>query len=259
VAREPTHPAPVAASGAPVDAAALTGPGTLLVVEDEATVRELLAASLRFAGFSVVSVPTGTEALRAATSQRPDVVLLDVMLPDMDGFEVARRLRALSPPTADRRAGHVPILFLTARDTPEDKITGLTVGGDDYVTKPFGLEELIARIRAILRRTSGAPGNNPLVVADVRLDPVAAQVTRAGKPVALSPTEFKLLHYLMAHPNQALSKTQILHDVWHYDFGGDPSIVESYISYLRRKIDTGEPKLIHTVRGIGYALRVPRP
>ncbi|MBO0877072.1 MAG: response regulator transcription factor, partial [Pseudonocardia sp.] len=159
------------------------------MVEDEATVRELLAASLRFAGFTVVSVSTGAEAVRAATSQRPDVVLLDVMLPDMDGFEVARRLRGLSSPTADRRSGHVPILFLTARDTPEDKITGLTVGGDDYVTKPFGLEELIARIRAILRRTSGAPDNNPLVVADLRLDPVAAQVTRAGKPVSLSPTE----------------------------------------------------------------------
>jgi two-component system OmpR family response regulator len=230
----------------------------LLLVEDDATVRELLAASLRFAGFTVISVATGDEAVRTVARQRPDVVLLDIMLPDIDGFEVARRLRGLSSPTADRRAGHVPILFVTARDTSEDKITGLTVGGDDYVTKPFGLEELIARIRAILRRTAGASDNNPLVVADLQLDPVAAQVTRAGTPIALSPTEFKLLHYLMAHPNQALSKTRILRHVWHYDFGGDPSIVESYISYLRRKIDTGEPKLIHTVRGTGYVLRVPR-
>jgi two-component system OmpR family response regulator len=231
----------------------------LLVVEDDPMLRELLSASLRFSGFTVSAVATGADALDTAGRRPPDLVVLDVMLPDMDGFEVVRRLRERSPLAPDRRAGHVPVLFLTARDAAEDKITGLTVGGDDYVTKPFRLDELIARIKAILRRTSGDPDSAPLVVADLVLDPVAHHVTRAGEPVRLSPTEFTLLHCLMTHADQVLSKTQLLHHVWHYDFGGDPSIVESYISYLRRKVDAVQPRLIHTVRGVGYALRVPRP
>lgn len=228
----------------------------LLVVDDEPTVRELLAATLRFAGFEVASAATGAEAVAAASAEPPDLVLLDVMLPDMDGFEVVRRLRA--QPARVGRPGHVPILFLTARDTPEDKVSGLAVGGDDYVTKPFHLEELIARIRAILRRTGGAEGVS-LVVGDLALDPDGHQVTRAGVPVRLSPTEFRLLHFLMANAGRVMSKAQILDHVWRYDFGGDPSIVDTYISYLRRKVDTTAPKLIHTVHGTGYVLRRPRP
>jgi two-component system, OmpR family, response regulator len=184
----------------------------------------------------------------AQSSQAPDLVLLDVMLPDMEGFDVVRRLRERGRP--------VPVLFLTARDAPEDKINGLTLGGDDYVTKPFNLEELIARIRAILRRTSGAGG--ALTVGDLTLDPEGRQVTRDGRPVRLSPTEFRLLHYLMANAGQVVSKARILDEVWRYDFGGDPSIVDTYISYLRRKVDATEPKLIHTVHGVGYVLRRPR-
>jgi two-component system OmpR family response regulator len=180
-------------------------------------------------------------------------VVLDVMLPDMDGFEVVRGLRARLPPSGRQ----VPVLFLTARDAPEDKVNGLTIGGDDYVTKPFRLAELIARIRAILRRTGGAVHDAPLVVADLWLDPVAGQVTRAGEVVRLSPTEFRLLHFLMSNADHALTKAHIVEHVWQYDFGGDPSIVESYISYLRRKVDVREPKLVHTVRGMGYVLRTP--
>jgi two-component system OmpR family response regulator len=227
----------------------------LLVVDDEPTVRELLAATLRFAGFAVSSAATGAEAVAAASAEPPDLVLLDVMLPDMDGFEVVRRLRA--EPARVGRPGHVPILFLTARDAPEDKVSGLAIGGDDYVTKPFHLEELIARIRAILRRTGGPDGVS-LVVGDLRLDPDDHQVTRAGVPVRLSPTEFRLLHFLMANAGRVVSKAQILDHVWRYDFGGDPSIVDTYISYLRRKLDTKAPKLIHTVHGTGYVLRRPR-
>jgi two-component system OmpR family response regulator len=178
------------------------------------------------------------------------------MLPDMDGFEVVRRLRAQVPGPAGR-AGHLPVLFLTARDGTEDKVRGLTVGGDDYVTKPFELAELVARIRAVLRRTAGT--GTALVVADLELDPDGHQVRRGGRPVALSPTELRLLHHLMLNAGRVLSKAQILQHVWDYDFGGDQSIVESYISYLRRKIDSDGPKLIHTVRGAGYVLRAPRP
>ncbi len=223
----------------------------LLVVDDEPTVRELLSATLRFVGFRVVSAGTGAEAVSAAGREPPDLVLLDVMLPDADGFEVARQLR-----DAPRTAGPVPILFLTARDAPEDKITGLSVGGDDYVTKPFDLEELILRIRAILRRTNGSGA--ALVVGDLELDPDGHQVLRAGRPVRLSPTEFKLLHYLLRHTDRVVSKADILEHVWRYDFGGDASIVDTYISYLRRKVDWAEPRLIHTVHGVGYVLRRPR-
>ncbi|WP_242891517.1 response regulator transcription factor [Actinomadura litoris] len=218
----------------------------LLVVDDEDTVRELLSATLRFAGFQVASAATGAEAVAAATGEPPDLLLLDVMLPDMDGFEVVRRL-----------GRQVPVLFLTARDRREDKITGLSLGADDYVTKPFALEELIARIRAILRRTTGRR-TGALTAGPLALDVEGHQVTRAGRPVRVSPTEFQLLRYLMENAGLVVSKAQILDGVWRYDFGGDAGIVDTYISYLRRKVDTGEPRLIHTVHGVGYVLREPR-
>ncbi|WP_410673875.1 response regulator transcription factor [Amycolatopsis sp. cmx-4-68] len=221
----------------------------LLVVDDEATVRELLSAALRFAGFEVTSAATAGEAVAAATAQPPDLVLLDVMLPDMDGFEVVRRLRDDGAP--------VPVLFLTARDRQADKVTGLSLGADDYVTKPFDLNELIARIRAILRRTAGHPAG-VLTAGTLALDVEGHQVTRDGRVVRLSATEFRLLRYLMENAGRVVSKAQILDRVWRYDFGGDASIVDTYISYLRRKADTEEPKLIHTVHGVGYVLREPR-
>lgn len=227
----------------------------LLVVEDEPTLRELLSASLELSGFQVITAETGTQALEAVRAQRPDLIVLDVMLPDFNGFEVARRLRERP---VGQEAGHPPILFLTARDAAEDRISGLRAGGDDYVTKPFNLEELILRIQAVLRRTSGRPSDGLLVVDDLELDPGSHQVTRSGQPVQLSPTEFSLLRVLMRNAGQVLSREQLLDQVWHYDFDGDDSIVASYISYLRRKIDAGEPKLIHTVRGTGYVLRKAR-
>ncbi|WP_244178791.1 response regulator transcription factor [Streptomyces rubellomurinus] len=246
------------------------GEAFLLIVDDEPNIRELLSASLRFSGFRVASAASGTEALDLIAVERPDLVVLDVMLPDLDGFTVVERLRER---TSRGRIGgtghghghghpgdHLPVLFLTAKDGVGDKVQGLAAGADDYVTKPFSLEELIARIRAILRRSGGPAEDGRLVVADLALDPIAHEVTRAGTPVALSPTEFKLLHYLMSNVGRVVSKSQILDHVWAYDFGGDLSIVESYISYLRRKLDSGPahgPKLIHTVRGIGYALRRP--
>ncbi|EPD68851.1 response regulator transcription factor [Streptomyces sp. HGB0020] len=228
----------------------------LLLVEDEPTLRELLSASLRLAGFHVVPVETGAQALDSVRERHPDLIVLDVMLPDIDGFEVARRLR--ERPTTPGHA-HPPILFLTARDAAEDRINGLRAGGDDYVTKPFNLEELVLRIQAVLRRTSGRRPDNRLAVGDLELDVDSHQVSRGGVPVPLSPTEFDLLRVLMENAGQVLSREQLLERVWHYDFGGDDSIVASYISYLRRKVDTGEPKLIHTVRGTGYVLRRPRP
>ncbi|WP_322784874.1 response regulator transcription factor [Streptomyces justiciae] len=228
----------------------------LLVVDDEPIVRELLCAALRHAGFTVDSAGTGQEALERAREVSPDLVLLDVMLPDLDGFEVIRRLREHRPASTPG-AGHVPVVFLTARDATQDKIAGLGLGGDDYVTKPFDLEELIARIRAVLRRTSGDP-TALLRVADLELDPDGVQTTRAGEAIRLSPTEFRLLHYLMANAGRTVSKGQILQRVWDYDFNGDTGIVDTYISYLRRKMDNGGPKLIHTVHGIGYVLRGPK-
>ncbi len=228
-----------------------TAEARLLVVDDEPSIRELLTASLRFAGFEVHAAGDGAEALKLAEQQRPDLVVLDVMLPDMDGFTVTRKLR--------ERGREMPVLFLTARDETADKVTGLTVGGDDYVTKPFSLEEVVARIRAVLRRTGvgGAPDSGRLVFHDLDLDEDSHEVRRAGKLVDLSPTEFKLLRYLMLNPNRVLSKTQILDHVWAYDFNGESGIVESYISYLRRKVDCVEPSLIHTKRGVGYVLRLP--
>ncbi|GHH11707.1 response regulator transcription factor [Streptomyces lanatus] len=228
----------------------------LLLVEDEPTLRELLSASLRLAGFEVIAAESGGQALEAVRDRRPDLIVLDVMLPDLDGFEVARRLR--ERPYGPGNA-HPPILFLTARDAAEDRISGLRAGGDDYVTKPFNLEELVLRIQAVLRRTSGRRPDGLLAVDDLELDPDGHQVTRGGKPVQLSPTEFSLLRVLMENAGHVLSREQLLDQVWHYDFDGDDSIVASYVSYLRRKIDTGEPKLIHTVRGTGYVLRRPRP
>ncbi len=229
----------------------------LLVVDDEPNIRELLSTSLRFAGFEVHTAADGAEALRQAEATRPDLVVLDVMLPDLDGFAVTRRLR--------ERGREVPVLFLTAKDDVADRVNGLTVGGDDYVTKPFSLEEVVARIRAVLRRTgAGAdPKAGRLVFADLELDEDAHEVRRAGVDVELSPTEFKLLRYLMLNPNRVLSKAQILDHVWNYDFGGEAGIVESYISYLRRKVDAIDgadgqkvSPLIHTRRGIGYVLRL---
>ena len=228
----------------------------LLVVDDEPNINELLSVSLRFAGFEVANAASGREAVATAEQFRPDLVLLDVMLPDMDGFAVVHRLRGGHGPH-----GQVPVLFLTARDSTEDKITGLTVGGDDYVTKPFSLEEVIARIRAVLRRLPGrdAPSDGArLGFADIEMDEDTHEVWKAGRPVALSPTEFKLLRYLLQNPGRVLSKMQILDHVWNYDFGGDANVVESYVSYLRRKVDTTDPRLIHTLRGVGYVVRLPR-
>jgi two-component system OmpR family response regulator len=225
----------------------------LVVVDDEPNIVELLSASLRFAGFDVTTAGNGTDALEAVRSARPDLLVLDVMMPGMDGFAVVRRLRA--------DGVRVPVLFLTARDGTGDKVQGLTLGGDDYVTKPFSLEELIARIRAVLRRTWSGDGvvrSAKLSFADIELDDDSHEVYKAGEAVSLSPTEFKLLRYLMENAGRVLSKAQILDHVWQYDFGGEANIVESYISYLRRKIDTTEPRLLHTVRGVGYVLRKPR-
>ncbi|MCW6009418.1 response regulator transcription factor [Micromonospora sp. CPCC 205371] len=222
----------------------------LLVVEDDPNILELLSASLRFAGFDVSTATSGSAAVSAAKDRRPDLVVLDVMLPDLDGFEVIRLMRESGTRT--------PVVFLTARDATDDKIRGLTLGGDDYVTKPFSLEELTARIRAVLRRTtSGDRSPSRLTFADLELDEETHEVYRAGQRVQLSPTEFKLLRYLMLNANRVLSKAQILDHVWNYDFRGDDNIVESYISYLRRKVDTQQPRLIHTLRGVGYVLRKP--
>jgi two-component system OmpR family response regulator len=240
-------------SGAQSGGATLSGAAQaearLLVVEDDPNILELLSASLRFAGFSVTTATNGARAVQVAREDRPDLIVLDVMLPDLDGFEVIRKLRDGGTRT--------PVVFLTARDATDDKIRGLTLGGDDYVTKPFSLEELTARIRAVLRRTSGQPSPARLTFADLELDEEAHEVWRNGERVSLSPTEFKLLRYLMANAGRVLSKGQILDHVWSYDFRGDDSIVESYISYLRRKVDSVEPRLIHTLRGVGYVLRLP--
>ena len=224
-------------------------PAKVLVVDDDDNIRYLLHTATKHAGFEVADAATGREALASVQDWEPDLVLLDVMLPDLDGFEVMRRLR--------ESGVRVPVVFLTARDGTEDKVRGLTLGGDDYVTKPFSLEELTARIRAVLRRTNGDPGPNRLVFSDLELDEETHEVLRGGQTVALSPTEFKLLRYFMTNAGRVLSKAQILDHVWNYDFRGDDSIVESYISYLRRKVDITEPRLIQTLRGVGYVLRLP--
>ncbi|HTW18594.1 MAG TPA: response regulator transcription factor [Mycobacteriales bacterium] len=225
----------------------------LLVVDDEPNILELLSASLRFAGFDVATATNGNDALRVAQTYRPDLVVLDVMMPGLDGFEVVRRMR--------KDEQRVPVLFLTAKDATDDKVAGLTLGGDDYITKPFSLEEVIARIRAVLRRLAsvGTPVQSPsLSFGDIEMNDDTHEVFKDGQPVTLSPTEFKLLRYFLQNPNRVLSKAQILDHVWNYDFGGDANVVESYVSYLRRKIDTTEPRLLHTIRSVGYVLRQPR-
>jgi len=224
----------------------------LLVVDDEPNIVDLLATSLRFAGFEVATARNGSEALRVAPDFRPDLLVLDVMMPGIDGFSVVRRLR--------QDGMSVPVVFLTARDATEDKVTGLTLGGDDYVTKPFSLEEVVARIRAVLRRfrATEQPTSTRLAFADIEMDEDTHEVWKAGKLIALSPTEFKLLRYFLQNAGRVLSKAQILDHVWHYDFNGDANVVESYVSYLRRKVDTTEPRLLHTLRGVGYVLRQPR-
>ena len=222
----------------------------ILVVDDEPRITDLVAMALRYEGFEVESAATGRAALKAVEDFRPALVVLDVMLPDMDGFAVTERL------AADRVK--VPILFLTARDAVEDKVRGLTLGGDDYVTKPFSLEELVARIRALLRRTDPTGEEGPIVFADLELDDQTHEVRRAEVPIELTATEFRLLRYLMQNAPRVLSKAQILDHVWNYDFGGDANIVETYVSYLRRKVDGLGVPLIHTVRGVGYRLIAPR-
>jgi two-component system OmpR family response regulator len=222
----------------------------VLVVDDEESITDLLGMALRYEGFEVDVAHTGRQALKAASERRPHLMVLDVMLPDVDGFEVTRRLAS--------RGEKVPILFLTARDATEDKVRGLTLGGDDYLTKPFSLEELVARVRAILRR-AGEFGDRSahLSFADLEMDDDAHEVRRAGTRVDLTATEYKLLRYLLANARKVLSKAQILDHVWNYDFGGEGNIVETYVSYLRRKLDALGPPMIHTVRGVGYSLRAP--
>jgi two-component system OmpR family response regulator len=222
-------------------------PARVLVVDDEPNIRALLSQTLRLVSFEVRTAQSGAEAVTAAREFKPDIVVLDVMLDDFDGFEVARRL-----------GERIPVLFLTARDGVEDRVQGLTLGADDYVAKPFSLEEVVLRIRAILRRSGAKPQDDLLRYADLELDVHAHEVRRAGVPVELSPTEFNLLEYLLTNAGRVVSKAQILDSVWRYDFDGDSSIVESYVYYLRKKIDKWEPQLIHTVRGVGYTLRTPR-
>ena len=235
---------------------------SIVVVDDEPSIRELLVASLHFAGFEVETAASGSEAVEVIERVKPDLIVMDVMLPDIDGFTVTRRIR--------QNGIKVPVLFLTARDDTQDKIMGLTVGGDDYVTKPFSLEEVVARIRAILRRTQEPDEETPIIrVADLEINEDSHDVTRSGVSIELSPTEYKLLHYLMDNEGRVLSKSQILNHVWQYDWGGDAAIVESYISYLRKKIDGIEitddsgklqkvVPLIETKRGIGYMIREPK-
>jgi two-component system OmpR family response regulator len=224
----------------------------VLVVDDENSISELIATSLKFVGFDVRTAATGAQALQIAEEFKPHALILDVMLPDQNGFEVCRQLRS---------EGHnVGVLFLTAKDSVEDKIAGLTIGGDDYVTKPFSLEELVARLRALLRRTGATevlPDEEKIRFADLELDEATHEVKRAGNLFDLSPTEFLLLRYLMINADRVVSKAQILDHVWQYDFRGDMGIVETYVSYLRKKIDIYDPALIHTVRGVGYRLRLP--
>jgi two-component system, OmpR family, response regulator len=243
----PDHGEPMSVTPDPVLAS------RILVVDDEQYIADMLCTSLRFVGFDVRAAGSGAEALAVADDFRPELLVLDVMLPDFDGFELLRQLRAQSRPVA--------VVFLTARDGMEDKISGLTLGGDDYITKPFRLEELIARIGAVLRRTRGATGtpvqDGRISYADLIMDEDSHLVWRQDEQVDLSPTEFALLRYLMHNAGRVLSRAQILDHVWSYDFGGDSSVVDSYIRYLRKKVDVFSPPLIQTVRGVGYTLRVP--
>ncbi len=224
-------------------------PVRVLVVDDESNLAELLSMALRYEGWEVRAAGTGLKAVKAAREFQPDAVVLDMMLPDFDGLEVLRRMRA------DDDA--VPVLFLTAKDAVEDRVAGLTAGGDDYVTKPFSLEEVVARLRALMRRTTvmAEESSSLLVVGDLTMDEDSHEVTRGGVEIALTATEFELLRYLMRNPKRVLSKAQILDRVWNYDFGGQANVVELYISYLRKKIDAGREPMIHTMRGVGYVLK----
>jgi len=225
--------------------------GELLVVDDEPFLRDAVAASLRFLGFEITTAETGLGALRLARDHTFDLMVLDVMLPDTDGFEIVRRLRG--------EGNHVPVIFLTARDTQSDKVNGLTLGGDDYMTKPFGLEELAARVRSVLRRTRPDTGvASVLEFADIELDADSYEVRRAGATIELSPTEFRLLRFLMLHPGRVLTRAELLDHVWDYDFGGSSTVVATYVAYLRRKLAAHGPDVIHTQRGVGYSLRLPR-
>ena len=224
-------------------------PVRVLVVDDEANLTELLSMALRYEGWEVRAAGTGTAAVKAARDFQPDAVVLDMMLPDFDGMEVLRRMRADD--------ANVPVLFLTAKDAVEDRVAGLTAGGDDYVTKPFSLEEVVARLRALMRRTAvvADESSSVLVVGDLTMDEDSHEVTRAGTEINLTATEFERLRYLMRNPKRVLSKAQILDRVWNYDFGGQANVVELYISYLRKKIDAGRAPMIHTMRGVGYVLK----
>ncbi|HEY8545756.1 MAG TPA: response regulator transcription factor [Acidimicrobiales bacterium] len=225
----------------------------VLVVDDEEHITELVAMALGYNGFAVERAASGREALEVIEKRRPDLAVLDVMLPDLDGFEVARRVRQL-----EGAGPRLPIIFLTARDTTRDKVEGLRLGGDDYVTKPFSIEELIERVKAVLRRASGrGPGDRKLSYADLELDEDTRDVWRAGRLLDLTPTEYRLLHYLLANARRVLTRDQILENVWDYSFAGNASVLETYISYLRQKVDAVDPPLIHTVRGVGYTLRLP--
>jgi len=227
-------------------------PPDVLVVDDELYIRDLVTSALRIAGMAPRAVADGEAALRSAAEDPPDLIVLDVGLPGRDGFDVCRALRD--------RGDQVPVIFLTARDAREDVLQGFTKGGDDYLTKPFSLEELVARVRAVLRRTAGPSGPDEsarpvLAYADLVMDEASMRVTRGSDAISLSPTEFKLLRFLLRNREQVVSKSQILDHVWEYDFDGNASVVENYISYLRKKVDDREPKLLHTVRGFGYVLR----
>jgi two-component system OmpR family response regulator len=225
-------------------------PATVLVVDDEPNILELLSAALKLSGFDVHSAATGAAALTLAAQVAPDIVVLDVMLPDQDGFTVAQLLR--------QAGNQVPVLFLTARNALEDRLAGLNAGGDDYVSKPFSLDEVVLRLRAILRRTGSAGTDELLRYADLELDEAGREARRADRAIPLSPTEFKLLQYLLVNAGKVVSKAQILDRVWNSAFDGDSRIVDSYISYLRRKVDSTRPPLIHTIRGVGYSLRLPQ-
>jgi two-component system OmpR family response regulator len=226
----------------------------VLVVDDEEHITELVAMGLGYNGFDVERASTGRAALAAIERRRPDLLVLDVMLPDLDGFELTRRLRQ-----SEGAGTRVPVIFLTAKDTTQDKIQGLRLGSDDYVTKPFSIEELVERVKAVLRRASGAgPGEHKLSFADLELDEDTREVWRDGRLIELTPTEYKLLHYLLANARRVLTRDQILEHVWDYTFAGNASVLETYISYLRHKVDADAPSLIQTVRGVGYTLREPR-
>ncbi len=233
--------------------AAPAGPAHILVVDDEPAITDLLATALRYMGYQVTTVASGLAALDAAATAAPDLVVLDVLLPDIDGFEVCRRLRAARD--------FVPVIFLSARDAEDDRITGFVRGGDDYVTKPFSLEELTLRIGALLRRVRGGETGETarLRYRDLEMDEDRHQVWRSGREVQLSPTEFRLLRYFLLNPERVLSKQQILDHVWQYDFNGEDNVVETYVSYLRRKLDDTDPRLLRTVRGFGYVLRADGP